>query len=467
MEAVTTPIMQLKFKALGAKNWQVALIITTIPQAVYSFFAPVISFKSDRFRSRLGRRIPFLLFTVPILAVGLIILGFGDRLGLWVHAHLHLSRLSPSQTVMCTFGVLLAVFTFFNTYTTTVFWYLFNDVVPENMLARFMAWFRLVSTLSTAFYQFFVFPYSESHSTAIFIGAAALYLVGFGLMCLNVHEGQYPPPPAYVGKQAGAVAAIKTFTSECHSHRIYWYLWLCTFIGCIGAGVTTFDLFFKQAIGLDLVQIGRINGTLLIAVSVLIVASGWMGDRYGPIRVVLAAQVLQWVLLTPATLVWLFWHPEPGAIWTIHLPFLQHVPFMHQFAIVQVQQVFLISLVIFVGIAAPVNALNSMWDPPMLMRTFPRSRYGQFCSTNALWRTAGWMLGGFLAGFCLDKITPWVGKDRAYYYTPIWSFVFGIPGFILFLKFYQGWKRHGSDAYVAPVPGEEPVAATSLSALTK
>ena len=452
MEAVTGPIMQLKFKTLGAMNWQMALLTSTVPMVIYFGFGPVIGFKSDRFRSRLGRRIPFLLFSVPMLALGLTVLAFGDRLGLWLHAVLHLSALSANQTVMLTLGLLLAVFTFFNTFTTTIFWYLFNDVVPEHLLARFMSWFRTISTISAAGYQFFVFPYSESHSTAIFLGAAALYLVGFGLMCINVREGEYPPAPAYVDGHTGPLAAIKTYAVECHSHRIYWYLWLCTFIGCIGGGVATFDLYFRQAVGLDLVQISKINGSLLIIVSVLILASGWLGDRYGPIRVVLASQILAWVTLTPASLFWLFWRPQPGATWTFHLSFLQHVPMLHSYAVFEIQQVFLVALVIYVGITAPIAALNSMWDPPMLMRTFPRSRYGQFCSTNALWRTAGFLLGGFLAGVFFDVLTPYVGKDRAYCYGPLWSILFSVPSFILFLKFYQSWKRCGGDeSYVAPV----------------
>jgi hypothetical protein len=38
--------------------------------------------------------------------------------------------------------------------------------------------------------QLLHFRYSATHSTAIFVGAALLYLVRFGLMCLNVKEGR-------------------------------------------------------------------------------------------------------------------------------------------------------------------------------------------------------------------------------------------------------------------------------------
>src|SRR5271154_4875759 len=77
MEAVTGPIMQLKFQHLDASNTEIGLILGTIPGIVYSVFNPVISFKSARFRSRWGRRIPFIFGGLPFLVVVLIALGFG------------------------------------------------------------------------------------------------------------------------------------------------------------------------------------------------------------------------------------------------------------------------------------------------------------------------------------------------------------------------------------------------------
>ncbi|HEX4123120.1 MAG TPA: MFS transporter [Tepidisphaeraceae bacterium] len=467
MESVTGPIMLLKFQALHASNTEMALLVSTIPTCVYSFFNPVISFRSDRFRSRFGRRIPFILLSLPFLVLGLIGLAFGDQLGFWIHARLHLSRIPPNQLAMWTLGILLVTFTFFNTFVTTTFWYLFNDVVPEVLLARFMSWFRVFGTLSASLYTFFVFPYSGTHATAIFMGAALLYLVGFGLMCLNVREGQYPPPPPNTGGGTGPISIIRTFGKECHSNRIYWYLWLCTFIGSIGSGVALFDLYFKQAIGLSLFQISDINGTNLIVVSVLIVGAGWLADRYHPIRVVLLSQVLSWVLLTPATMIWIFWHPSPTEQWTFRLSFLHHLPYVHALSVLHIQKSFLISLVIYVGLTAPLNSLGAMWDPVLLMRTFPRSRLGQFCSINAVWRSVGGMLGGFLAGGYLDIVSHRVGKEHAYFYCPIWSVCFGIPAFIFFVKFYQAWKRHGGDDYVAPLPVAVPNPAFPVTLLNE
>ena len=428
MEAVTGPIMQLKFKTLGASNTEIGLIVSTLPWIVYSILNPIISFKSDRFRSRWGRRIPFIVFSLPFLVFFLVCLGFGDRMGFWIHAHLAaLKGFSANQVVIVTLGVLLVVFTFFNTFVTSTFWYLFNDVVPEFLLARFMSWFRVVSLASSSFYNFFIFPHSASHATEIFLGAALLYLVGFGLMCLNVREGKYPPPPPYMGGQTGPIAAIRTFGRETHGFPLYRYLWINTFIGAIGTGATTFTLYFQLAIGLTLAQIGLITGTVSIIVAALTVGTGWLADRYHPIRVVLSGMIFTLVFVVPANLSWLFWYPSP-------------------------QTTFWVAMAIGTCLSAPAQALVGMWDPPMLMRLFPRTHYGQFCSINGVWKAVGTILGGVSAGAYLDFISHWVGQQRAYYYLPVYSLCFSLPAFYFFLQVYRDWHKHGGDkAYVAPL----------------
>jgi len=45
-------------------------------------------------------------------------------------------------------SLMMVIFRFFNTFVNAVFWYLFNDIISEHLLARFMSWFRLVSTLA-------------------------------------------------------------------------------------------------------------------------------------------------------------------------------------------------------------------------------------------------------------------------------------------------------------------------------
>jgi maltose/moltooligosaccharide transporter len=437
MEAVTVPIMQLKFAKLDASNTEIGLILGVIPGTLYAILNPIISFKSDRFRSRWGRRIPFIVFSLPFLVTLLVCLAYGEKIGVWLHGHLGflLAGISANQVSILSLGLLFIVYNFFNSFVTSTFWYLFNDVVPEYLVARFMAWFRTIGLFSTSFYSFLILPYSGTHSTEIFLSAAVLYAVGFGLMCRNVREGEYPPPAPYIDGRTDTMAAVTTFTRETHAFPHYWYLWLCTFIGqiggtasVIGAGNSNliFAMFFSLAIGLNIHEIAFIYGFYNITTCVLTPVAGWLADKFHPIRVVYAGVLIN-LVVGPMNLIWLFWHPSNNVV-------------------------FWVTLAINVLVAAPGQAFGGMWDPPMLMRLFPRSNYGQFCSTNAVWRTAGGILGSALVGIFLDSIKGLVGKEQAYYYLPIWAFLFGLPSFFLFVQLYLSWKRHGGDeAYIAPV----------------
>jgi MFS family permease len=133
-------------------------------------------------------------------------------------------------------------------------------------------------------------------------------------------------------------------------------------------------------------------------------------------------------LVLPANMIFVFWQPASHvmAFWMIWA--------------------------INVFLAAPAAALNGISDPPLLMRLFPRSRYGQFCSVNAFWRMGGGIVGGPLAGLFLDYMVRKVGEDNAYFFIPVWQWVFGIPCLFLFLRLYRSWEKHGGDKnYVAPI----------------
>lgn len=430
MEAVTPSIMPLQFKALGASNVTMSLVLSTIPWTMGMILNPVISFKSDRFRSKWGRRIPFIAATVPFLVLCLIGLGFGRQAGAFISAHAGnwLGGLSANTVSLILMSGLFVAFSFFNVFVNSVFWYLFNDVVPERLLARFMSWFRMVAMISVSLYNLLIFPFAESHTTEIYCGAALLYLVGFGMMCLNVREGSYPPPPPYAGDQSGFVAAVKTYALECHSLWHYWYQFLITVLGSIAGGGAMFMVFFYQSTGLDLAQIGKVNFAITLATSLLILGSGWLADRYHPIRIVLAGSLMQVFLVLPIMMIWLFWHPPA-------------------------QTAFWAWIGISVGLVAPMTALLGVWDPPLFMRLFPRDRYGQFCSANALWRAFGFILGGLLVGVFLDVMKKFFGEMDVYRLLPVWQLVFMIPAVFLTFQLYRSWKRFGGDdAYVPPLP---------------
>ena len=206
MEAVVPSLIPLKLKDLGAPNWVMGMILTTIPNLLNMTIAPYVSVKSDNCRSRWGRRIPFIVSTMPFLCISLIMLGWSREIAEWCQKVVPmLSSWAPATVAIVLIGLFMTIFQFFNLFVNSVFTYLFNDVVPPSHLGRFAGTFRIVGTGASALYNWLAFKYAQTHMHEIFLGATILYLVGFGIMCLMVKEGEYPPVDAAKAKTYGGI----------------------------------------------------------------------------------------------------------------------------------------------------------------------------------------------------------------------------------------------------------------------
>lgn len=102
-------------------------------------------------------------------------------------------------------------------------------------------------------------------------------------------------------------------------------------------------------------------------------------------------------------------------------------------------------------IGAFQSALGSVVDFPMIMRIFPRSRFGQFCSARALAQSFMMMLGGVLAGLFIDSMKLFFGgTDFAYRFNFVWTTFFGIVSTVFSLWLYVYWHRLGGDKQYHP-----------------
>jgi len=430
MEAVVPSILPLKLGALGASNTIIALIMTTLPGILNTTICPWVSFKSDRYRSKWGRRIPFIIYTIPFLTLCLVLLGFSEQIGIWVHSIAFAKKglFSASAISIFIIGVFMVGFQFFNMFVGSVYWYLFNDVVPEQFLGQFLGLFRVVGSLAGVLFNMFIFQYAETHMTHIFVGAALLYLFGFSLMCFKVKEGEYPPPPSNVDGKAGLISGIKTFCVECFSLRFYWYMFGITACSAIGVSVMGFWIFFVKDIGLSVKDYGQIMAIAGIVGMCLTYPAGIVADKYHPLRVQL---VTKSILL---------------CIWPLFLYFLFST---------NTKSVYMIYLTIAL-VQLPASALYHAAVIPALMRLFPKERYGQFCSADAMVRSVGTICGGLLAGATFDLIKWYLnGSNYTYRLLPAWYFVFDFLAFLCLINVYRGWKKYGGlNNYVPPLPGQ-------------
>ena len=418
-------ILPLKLKGLGCSNALMGLILTTAPGILNMTVCPYVSFKSDRYRSRWGRRIPFIVSTMPFLCASLVLMGMGDDICGMLQRHSEFLRsFAPATITIALIAVFLIMFQFFNMFVASVFWYLFNDVVPAQFLARFMGMFKIVGTGAGALYNFFIFKYAESYMREIFIGAAVLYLIGFGMACLMIKEGQYPPPDDEDKSSSRGLRGIKTFFRESFSHKLYWFRFLSTAFAGAASAIGTFGIFFNREMGLSLDQIGKISAIGSVAMMTAMYLMAVFVDRWHPLRITVYGAVFG-VLGSLMSLVWVFVTIPGDYFFWLNLGNV-------------LIGTFLAALVAVAGL-------------PTEMRLFPKSRFGQFCSAQAMLRATFTVISGMLAGLFIDIVRVFcVRSDYAYRFIYLWIAAFSAVSATLLVKVYIEWHRLGGDKNFHP-----------------
>lgn len=430
METIWPAILPLVLQSHGAPNFLIAVVMTTIPQAMNFFLNPIISTTSDRFRSKRGRRIPFLLFSAPFISIFLILLGFSQEIGQWIHSLISQgnSDLSASTIIIALICVFIVFFRLFELFVGTVFFYLFNDVVPAAFIGRFIGFFKVVGAAAGALFNFFIFKYATSHTSVIFLGAAILYVTAFTLLGLNVKEGEYPPPDKIVDKKRMfSLAPIRVFFTECFSARIFRLVFLYSILIAAGGSINVFLIFMAFSVGLTIDDVGKINGLSAIGSVVLMLSMGVLVDKFHPIRIMIVTQIA-FVFATLFKCVFLFYNFQRDTAFWIYI--------------------------VLAFLYLPFFSANTMASFPMLMRIFPSNRFGQFCAANAMCGAASNIIAAILAGVYLDMLRRFFAGSGDFYYrfVPVWGFVFAVLTVGATFLLYREWQRLGGDKnYRAPL----------------
>src|SRR4051812_19523456 len=66
MESISS-VIQVNLKSLDASDGAMEIILVTLPAILNATICPWVSFKSDRHRGKRGRRIPYILYTLPFI----------------------------------------------------------------------------------------------------------------------------------------------------------------------------------------------------------------------------------------------------------------------------------------------------------------------------------------------------------------------------------------------------------------
>ena len=358
-----------------ASDTMVALLVSALPALLGSVLVPIVGFRSDRFRSRWGRRLPFLMGTTPVAALVLVALGHCAMIG---HATDRLlGSWSPGvdACVLAWFCLFWTMFEGVAVVTLALYGGLVNDIVPRPVLGRFYAGFRIVSLGAGILFNLWVFRLTEHHLREVFLAIGLFFGVACMLMCWRLREGEYGPPPLDGQDGQGAQGAsswsamARAYWQECLSDRYF----LLVFLALTASELTfspfnTFSQLYAESLGMDKAQLGRLLATSYALSIGLSSAVGWLVDRYS------AASV------TPLVM-GLYLCVAGGGYFAVHD--------LHSFAVVYVLHV-LVS-------GAYYTASASL---PMVL--FPRARFLQFDAAKRLFFSTSNMVLSFLLGPMLD-----------------------------------------------------------------
>jgi len=302
IDVIEPRILPILLKSHGATDTQIGTIIGVFNAVLQLIIMPPLGYRSDRLRTKWGRRIPILFWVTPFVTLFLALTPFSPEIAAWLSGvpfardWVHLLPVAP---VILVFGVLVLLYRTVQTATNVTYFGLVRDVVPDSHMGRFLSLFRVFGAAGNAVILYWLLGLTETHSKHIFVGIAVLNFVGFMLLCRFVREGEYPPvPPNPAGAGAGRAArfwgAATTFVRESYRHPVYlWFYFIRICLYGVQLGLTTFAVFFPQReLGLSLKEIGHISSYPQWVFMVIAFPIGWLVDRRG------AIPVLRWGLVT-------------------------------------------------------------------------------------------------------------------------------------------------------------------------
>ncbi len=184
----------------------------------------------------------------------------------------------------------------------------------------------------------------------------------FLLLCLNVKEGEYPPPERMSDRKGVSLDFVKTFFRNAFADRISRLVFFYSALQGVGGAINVFLIFMAFSVGLTKDEVGKVAGVVAVVGMALSYPMGSLVDRYHPLRVKMVAQA-GFCVVTLMQFVFLFYDFPHGVAFWIYAG--------------------------LAGISIPVFAANTAAIMPMLMKLFPSERFGQFCSANAMWGIRG------------------------------------------------------------------------------
>jgi maltose/moltooligosaccharide transporter len=402
MENVAPPLVPLMLKDYGASNHAIAFFSSSLMSGLTFWINPIFSMWSDGYRSSLGRRRPFLMFATPFCAAFLAAIPFMPdlfhylmKIPFLAHAFEH----NSSTGIIILISLCYLAYSAFNNVILAICTYYFWDVVPAEVLGRFTALMRIVSTVATFVWNYFLFGLIEKHLKDVFVGVALFFLIAYMLSLWRVREGEYPP--AELKRTHGFLGVIRIYLIECFGNSYYLWFIAAMVVYQIGNGSAGFQLFYlRDQIHLNLDTIGKMKAIPALIVLLTGYPVGSLIDYVKPGRIMIASLALVGVTEIAE---FFFLYDQ----WTLCL---------------------------FVGLLTAFMSAFQISQGIFQATFFPRGKIGQYSSAVAVSYIIG---GGIIAPFIVGVLFDYYIKD--YRYIFMWSAFFHCAAVGLFIKVYLNW----------------------------
>jgi MFS family permease len=491
MELLQT-IVPIQLERIGASDSVIGLVRDSMQAAIILLILPIIGAQSDRHRGPLGRRRPFLLFSILPVSACLIALGYADPISQALHGLL--SPLVGGLTMRAAgvFTIILFVggFYLFNNYTLPVYQYLIADIVPKEVMGKFIGFYRAIGAISGFLFNKVLFPYVDTHIEWVYLSCTLFYAFAFLLLVWRVKEGEYPPPDT-TEKRPGPVTFVKRYARLCFSNWFYWKVYLTSLFywSAIIPFYSFGILYFKAApkgetmtsLNMSPAELGDIRAWTFLPQLIVFPVIGILIDRYHSLRFLITG----------------FWSMASCFIIAVFLayaqPHINPVKSANDRVLVTVcdsrtdgdgrperlERVMAVKDIQAIGeneltkvpadapagtrkffedkYYSPAPAWAFWWWLAMMIALaiiqlsylamqpalFPRETYGQFFSANQWVFCIGMLLAPIICGLLLDLF-------QDYRMVFIWSSTFFILAALMSVSIFRHWKRLGGDEHYTP-----------------
>jgi maltose/moltooligosaccharide transporter len=253
----TNAALPLYLASYGLPNWAIGLLAQDRPPLA-GLSQIVVGLLSDRTRTRLGRRRPYLLVGVPVTCMALV--GLALRPPLWMMVAF---LVAMTTFLAIAYGPYLA---------------LLADLVPSRRRGRVGSVLALSSMLGQLSLLWLASGLWSESEPLVFFAVAVVLLVGFGLTFFGLREPTAPPREA----KPLRIEPLK-YARDVLGHREVSKYLLATLFFWLGTGgvIPFLTRFAVNELGTDEATAFQLLMIAIVATAVFTLPAGWLADRFG------------------------------------------------------------------------------------------------------------------------------------------------------------------------------------------